>query len=437
MSENKVEAPKSPINSDYIDSVESLIKSKVEEIPIDVHVLECITIFLNRFYAKVAHFSSLSTQTGKIEYLLIKRFLFTAYNNLVEMDLTISQGRVKEPYKNLIEAEELYGKLTKISGKPISEIYSRVFLSQQKSYALINKDVEQKKSELSALDTLVKNLHNELQLLKSELKNLDKKDPEYEEKEADFKRKNTSYTDSIHLAANIRENLEFAHGKIIEFRSQHLAEFDRIFNDESDTLKKEILELLDSLSYLFDQILWEEARESTIVKKFFKNAKIEGSFSSKTYLQYFLKNIGNNTKNEEHKKLRDLLSYLERTASKHIFLLGKNIDELTDLRQKIESLDKDYSVIASADIDKLEVEYTRKPFNLLVLDDDVRCDDYIALIKNFWKKFRESKKNVPILIRFEDPTYDEITNAGVNGIRYFMYKRSTEEELREKIREIL
>ncbi len=421
----------------FIDSVDALLAQENKQIPVDLSLEESFIQFFRNAKEVIKKNQIYSQQRNKIDYLLMKRFLFTAFNNLVEMDLTIGRGRVNKPYKKLKEVEKEYELIRRARRKPIIEIYDKIFLTKQISYQYIVQDLETIKKLIGMYEIKLDSLSKTLEILKIEIETIDKTTEAYEEKLSMFRKTNTDYTDSIQYLNENKSKLEEGARIVEEFEKTFVEEFKKKFIKDIDSVIEEMIVVLNGLSYTFDQILWEEARESVPVKQFFEKARIQGSFSSKTYLYYFIKNLDEKSSNEEHKKLKELYEYLKSTSSKHICLICRDSDDMEKNKFLLEKIDKDFHVQTGTDPDMIFVHYKRKPFHLLIIDDDIRGGDFIDVIEEFWQTFQFAKRDVSILIRFHNPQYDDIIRAGKIGIKNFMFKNNDEKELTAKVREII
>lgn len=425
------------IQENFINSIDALLHSADQAIPVDLTSKECIKKFLNRYKDVVKHNKIYAEQQNKIDYILMKRFLFTAFNNLAEMDLSIGIGRVQKVYKKLKSVEKEYEDLKRYSKKPIEELFEKIFLQEQISFGLVERDIESTKKVVAMYEERVKNLGNALEVLKADLGGLKEKSEEYNDALLRYKKTNTDYTDVLHELGLLKSKLEQSTYIIYSYKAENMEKFKEAFNVSLDDILDDLVIVLNGFSFSFDQILWEEARESAAIKKFFLSAQIEGSFSSKTYLHYFLKNIDKESKNTEHQRLMELYDYLKSNSSKYILIIGRDVDETSSSKYIVEAIDKDYAVKASNDPDMVMVHYKREPFHLLIIDDDLRSSDCIEVIKEFWSRFENAKRDVSILVRFNNPDYESVIKVGKAGIKNFIFKNAKKEEFAAKVREIL
>ncbi|GAB6045843.1 hypothetical protein JCM11957_14410 [Caminibacter profundus] len=54
---------------------------------------------------------------------------------------------------------------------------------------------------------------------------------------------------------------------------------------------KKLEKIINVKLYYFDKLLWYNASKSNLIVEFFNKSNINGDFSTKTFIKYFLKNI--------------------------------------------------------------------------------------------------------------------------------------------------
>lgn len=423
---------KKEINAKSI--IEMLDSGFLDEIPITFDADRCIDEFLERFYNTLQEHLEKGEFFRKLDYLKMKRFLFTAYHNLVEMDHTISQGRVIKPYKKLLTIQKLYDELVNFIKKPMKLIFDKLFLSKQNEYQTIIEAIANLKSEIDYTTGRTQVLYGALERIKKDLSNA--KNQEKENLENIYKKNNKEYVDLLYELSKLREKLIKLEKIKKNFENEHFNTFSELFKNKSEKLVKEILDLLNSISYEFDTILWDEAKNSEVVRKFFKEAKIEGSFSSKTYLKYYLKSLAD-ASNQEINSLKELLTYLESVSQRNIIVVCNNSEDAEKYKILLESIDKDYVVVETTNKDKIVVEHKNRGLDFIVIDYELKGDNGLEVIKRFWSEFLGTKERVYVLLMFDTPNYQAINEAGRSGIRYFFLKSSSDDEFVSKVKSIL
>lgn len=274
-------------------------------------VLERVTAFLNKFFdeeTKVAeHELAFLDESGlkkpDIDYFKMRRFIVTAFNNLKELDLTIAEGLIGKMHKDIMELTAFYlDFLKKIKMQNL--IYQRDFLPSVKEYKELNDDKVLTEAKINQFKNIAMTTQREL----DEIANSGEKVPE--DKIKLLKRRNV---DSLYNLDKSKEHLKEVAVAVSELEESMKAIFFEQFEVYCEDYKAALLEVLNTKLYYFDKLLWAQAEKSSGVRKFFDNAGIKGSYSTKTYLSYYLKNIDveKSKTSEWHQYLQSLLKVLD------------------------------------------------------------------------------------------------------------------------------
>lgn len=415
----------------------SLIADKESTIPIDEDVKWTIFTFFNTYDERIDEFKYHSKSENKLNFQLMRRFIFTAYNNLVELDQTISRGKVYKINRDILKMQSIFNELNLFVSKPISLSYDRLFLRKQKSYIEIKEYAEFMIVKMELAKSRANALKSSMNSISLKLKELNPKSKAYEELESQYKKNNGEYVDNLHEISQIKDKREILLQKIKDFEMSNLELFTAEFYVVLNSTIADMNEILDGLAYEFDTILWQEARNSEIIRKFFAEAKIQGSFSSKTFLKYYLKSVDEEQARETNRSLFELLNYLESVSTKHIHIVTNDSDEAQRLRYSIEGIDKDYIVSSSISSDRVFVEYQRRKINLLIIDYMLKNDRCATFLKSLWGRFSETKKEMKVIVRFENPLFEEIDEVGFLGVESFIRTSISTDEFIDKIKSVL
>lgn len=417
---------------------DQLLLKEIEEIEVNKSITECVDEFLQPYMKKIEDYLPYVSAEKKVQYLLMKRFIFTAFNNLVEMDLEMSNPRVLASKKKLEYVQKYYDNLSFQLKKPPDITYEAIFLAKQLGFISVLKEQQSKRKTSELYKTRAKETEHRMADYKDKALKYQPKSKKHEEIMSLYRKLNGSYTDYIHKMALLRDEANFLSEFILRFKKEHKDRFVKVFEVLGAKVIQTMIDILDGLAYEFDNTLWEEARSSKVIKSFFENAQVEGGFSSKTYLKYYLKNISKDSKNKEHKELRKLLEYLENFSSKKIFILGSDSDRVSDDRYFLEGSDRGFSIFGAVDVDKFFSECARREFDLIIIDYNLRNYNSLNLIKDFHKRYKNVDKKTKIMLLFVEPSFEEIDKAGEVGVKYFFrYDPSQRKALFEKIQAIV
>ena len=235
------------------------------------------------------------------DYFHIRRFLFTAIHNLLEIDKGIKSGvleKLMDDVDNIYKYYDLIYQATKRS----SLVMQKDFLSKYTMYQKIKKELDDniiQKNLYEAQDKKSKEKIDELEALPS----LD------DEQEAMLKKARGQNADAVHNSAEAREIVATAYEKEKLLKSKISTFFDEIFIPKKNEVLRGLINIINLKSYCLDQALWYYAQNSKSIQRFFEISQIKGDFSLRTYIDYYLKNLDNaNSKEIEilKKTMRDL-----------------------------------------------------------------------------------------------------------------------------------
>ena len=252
----------------------------------------------------------LQSDDETLDYLKIKRFLFTAYNNLLEIDISLADGSLTQMYRNIEDIHSIYGIYKKSYMYP-KIAFTTIFLKQTR--------YKQAKSRLARNIFEMGSIKSNLPLMESEIKQkietlgkLSNDDEQMADLKQSIKHIKRLYVDSIDRYGTLREENAVLLPITNEYFEIFFEEFRKKFESSYETNIKNLINILDSMAFLFDRMMWEKARSSKAIDRYFKDAGIPYPYSCLTYLRYYLKSLNKSKLTKENKELFDLLEYLEK-----------------------------------------------------------------------------------------------------------------------------
>jgi len=240
--------------------------------------------FLNEYFKTIKevndfHFKYL-VENGfifpKINYLELSRFLETATNFLLDIDPNLLEGVGEKLYQDIKSLYEFYGSFKK-KVKYSEIVFYKEYLENLERYVRLKKRYEE-------LKKAIENYNDTIKFSEEKLKFIGEKDPNY-------KKLKKQLVDAIYELSKHREEFSKVRDSLKELEKSESLKFFPKFNELKKIHLKKLEKILNVKIFYFDKLLWYRARQSVLVRKFFERSHIEGDFSTKTFIKYYLKNI--------------------------------------------------------------------------------------------------------------------------------------------------
>ena len=351
----------------------------------DISLDYCLEEFFEQFKKITLKYKDLLSSTKTLPYKKIKRFLLTAYNNLLEIDVSINDSRLREIKNSLDEVEYYYNKLQNEIKNPIYVLLEKLVLNKQKNYQVLKKRFNDNKSLITESTKKTNILEVKIEKTKNDLSKLNPKSKEYKELLNTLKSYKRKYVDLLDMMQDLKDENKIIVKDIDEFEKIYHQIFEKFFKKETNILLQLLNKEMDILAYQFDTILWENAKNSKSIQHFFKESKIEGSYSTKTFMKYYLKNLKTDKMNEKDSELVEIFNEL-KVFSKNIVICDQKRNRAREIMMYIENLDHDSDV---------KIFDNLKEFVLYVKENDANIDMIILEIEDTNKEM--ANKVIPFL----------------------------------------
>jgi hypothetical protein len=240
----------------------------------------------------------------KLDYIKLRRFLVTAYNNLKTIDPRIAEDGLLAKIQQDVERLHAYllefNKKTKL-GKLV---YVRDFLPSVPQYHALQNEVSITEAVKKRCQTAAARSERELAVLPP---------PKSDEEISYQKALNARYVDAIDGLARAKDKLVVISKELKELEDMMSVEFIKRYREYSENVDSALREIIQTKSYYLDKLLWELAANSQMIAKFFRRSRIEGDYSTKTFISYYLRNIDVNksSASDWHNYLREALKVFE------------------------------------------------------------------------------------------------------------------------------
>jgi hypothetical protein len=249
-----------------------------------------IDIFLENFFDEIKEISEFHLDYLKknnfkfpdVDYIQLKRFIDTATNNLYTLEPHILSGLLGKLYQDIKSLYEYYQKF-KSSVKIPQIIFHKQYLSKIDFYKELTTKLDVVTENMEQFRHTMETTENELKMYKSI--------PTIKEHLDKYKQLKKRNVDSIYYFAQYKEDFVNLKSKLVEFEKSEELEFFPKFKELRAKYLQDLEKVLNSKMFYFDKLLWYEAQKSMSIERFFSEANIEGDYSTKTFIKYYLKNI--------------------------------------------------------------------------------------------------------------------------------------------------
>ncbi len=314
----------------HFDALMKQYEERPEGIQLSRNAQKCIEAYFSTIDKYITKNLKYNNSSGRLNFLLMRRFIFTTFNNLSEMDMNFVTPQIKKVKDDLLQMSSVYDDFKSKNSLPQSA-FEKVFLQQQDDYVAMQRASEEASRVLHDLQQKEQYLEKTM-AAKAEEKLVLAGDA-LERAEEEYRVLKGTYVDVVHMCATLSERLSEDQETMSEFRSVYKESFIEGFRALGVKYEKLLLQTLDAQAFIFDIILWEKAKLSRVIKRFFSEAQIDGEFSSKTYLKYYLSSLDKEKLSDEQRELFKLYEYLKTVDKYTTVILLNDIDNVLELKR--------------------------------------------------------------------------------------------------------
>ncbi len=241
---------------------------------------------------------------SNVDYFKLKRFLETAVRNLRAIDNNILTGLVQKLYKDVMGLYSFYNSAMSKTSMP-KIIFERDFLKTLKPYKHLSERVEELKSMKNNYELKMRYLEGHMKALEFNMSSDDRR--------REYTQLKTRYAEATHYFAEARDEIPIAYGKMAEIEQTFRDIFLVWFDEYREYYLSELQNATNAKFYYLDKLLWYKAERSPEIRRFFKDAGIRGSYDTKTFIEYYLRNIDMRKTFDRgwHTYLKEILTILE------------------------------------------------------------------------------------------------------------------------------
>jgi len=304
---------------------------------------------------------------GRLEYMLAKRFLWTTYNNLQDIDPHVISPRIKSIANDLLFMSNLEDDFQKKIRYP-SLTFEEIFLSSQTEYKKIKKFTDTIFEKLSFLREKEKSISAQKLALQKKIQHSHDKE---ELKELHKKEKilNGTYADTVHVMASLQEEYMIQSKRLHKFEQEYKEDFNKEFKEKARQYDNHLTDILNAQAFLLDSLLWKEAKISKPIQAHLKDLSVDIEFNTKEYLKYFLNTLDESKSSENTKELFTLYEHLKDIQKDYIIILSSSTTDAMEYKLALKELEKEYKIKAFTD-ELLALKHAIKnSVKLIILED--------------------------------------------------------------------
>ena len=241
---------------------------------------------------------------SNVDYFKLKRFLETAVRNLRSIDNNLLTGLVQKLYKDVMSLYSFYGSAVSRTAMP-QLIFERDFLKSLKPYKQLSDRVDELKAMKNSYELKMRYLEGSMKALELNMNS--------DEKRREYAQLKTRYAEATHYFAEARDEIPIAYRKMSEIEQTFRDIFLTWFEEYRDYYLGELQNATNTKFYYLDKTLWYKAERSQEIRRFFKDAGIRGGYDTKTFIEYYLRNIDMRKTFDRgwHTYLKEILNILE------------------------------------------------------------------------------------------------------------------------------
>lgn len=399
---------------------------------------ECLDEYYGDIFSVLKEYEDLGENEKELNFLKLKRFLFTAYNDLYELDSALTDNEMDKVKNELLRLQKEYETFKIKSSYPLEYLFEKIYLSKQTNYLKLQDELDLTISKIKNFSIKEKPLlekikQKELELLEIE----DKKSDEYKKVEEQLKALKKRYVDLLHELALMREKRDKLTKILSDFKQKHLDEFEKEEKSLSRYLDAKLLRILNVKAYKFDTTMWEKAKKSRLIRQFFMDAGIEGTYSSRTFLKYYLKTLDKDKLTPENKELFELQKYLDSLGNESILVIRNSVEKAVKTKYLIEGIDKELKVTAIYDpMESFKICLKDKP-DLIIFDFNMRTINALEYLKKFKEACPSQEKEITFCVIIGEENKEYIKELKKEGVKYFFNSAWGDYEFVDYLRSIL
>lgn len=370
---------------DEIDELKEDDEEKREEsVTLSLNINHAVANYFEKIERHIKERVNYKKVEGRLDYLITRRFLWTMFNNLSEVDIHLISPKIRLLSNDLKLTAAIYDDLVRKTKYP-ALAYEEVFLSCQAEYMKIKTGAEDMIEKLSRLKANEKHVGSILKVKKEEISDKINTE-EFDILTDELKSLNGAYVDIVHMMAEIDQRYKSDLEQLKNFEKEYRDDFYELFSKATAKHKDNLVDILSAQAYLLDAKLWQEVKTSKAVKSYFKKSSITGELNTKTYLKYYLDSLDETKAKDEDRKLFELYDYLVSIHLDYVMIVASSAEDALDYDSELKNLPKGYKSKPFVDETKALKWAIKNSVKVLIIEDTLEKMDVVSFFK-YYKKY--------------------------------------------------
>jgi ActR/RegA family two-component response regulator len=404
--------------------------TELEHIPIEFTIKEVLGDYFGKATNAIKN-EGVNKKSNLLDYSLMKRFLNTAYNHLADKDPSFVDAELMGLKVTLEEMHHIFNETA--DKKQFPELkFETVFLKYQKIYQMCLREFEKNKGQFQQYNTAADTMSKKIKTAEKKLRELPIKSKEYSDLDLNTKQLRSKYVRMLDAISHIEKANKKLKTLMEDFKVKYEIDFVREFKAVAEKTFEILTISLNSKAYKFDQYMWEMAKKSQGIKKFFLEANIEGGFSSKTFLKYYLSNLDKSKLNAEHKDMYKLLEYLESMEKRQILIVDDKFDILPSLTYFANHIDREFKVTSAIPSDAI-----RQAFNTKIEYMIVNINIKKIKLFEFIQSINRLERGIDFILISDSFTKELVVKAKKLGVTHFVATKVSDEVLFKNLEKVI
>jgi len=403
-------------------------RAEIDKIRLSVPVNTCVNQYFKQIENDIKKRTAYKDTAYRLDFLKMRRFLYTMYNNLTELDMHFITPRIKVMHDDLLTMSQVYDDFKSKATYP--EIaFEKVFLDRQEEYIMIRDAATNAFGKLGGLREAEGRLSDIIGEKEEVLDRTLRISTQFDRLDDEQKELKSSYVDTVHMMASLDEEYHHDLELIMAFEQAYKDDFFELFKEASSTYKEQILGILDAQAFLFDEQLWMQAQRSRIIQNFFRESNIQGEYCSKTFLKYYLNSLDQDIVSAEQKELFKLYEYLDSLNRDSVVVVVNDMDKVFHFKALFSKINIPLDSQVFIESKKAFSWMQKHPTHLLILEQNL---DKISA-ENFVQQFRDKiGSRAKTVLLGADKKFEKFDDVMAENIRAGLFKEKIEKLLKDR-----